>query len=422
MKQSEFQRFDFAKPAMTMMFFLQPIAWGFSYFFFKKLKVKINRMNMEGLNPPYLLLVNHNSFNDFLITTIATFPRRSTNVVAIDGFIGREWLLRWAGCLGKRKFTSDIVLVRQLRRILQGGHTVILYPEARYSLCGTTAVLPEALGKMVKIFQVPVVTQIIHGNHILKPFWDPRERGIHNLEADMTQILSVEEIKNLPVDEINRIIREAFSYDEFAWQKAKGIRVTDPNRAHQLHKVLYQCPYCGKEYQMAGEGIKIRCEACKKSWTMSELGELQADEGETEFSHIPDWYEWERLQVRKEVENGTYSFTSQVHVNSLPNAKRFIPLGKATLTHNMHGFRLEGVYEGEPYLIEQPVNMTYSVHIEYEYLKKFGDCLDLNTSEDTLYVYPEDCLFSLTKFALATEELYQANERKLKAEKSNANS
>ncbi|MCE5196633.1 MAG: hypothetical protein LLG09_05835 [Negativicutes bacterium] len=422
MKQSEFPRFDFAKPPLTMRFFLQPIAWGFSYFFFKLQKVKVQRVNMADLKPPYLLLVNHNSFNDFLITTIATFPQRSNNVVAIDGFIGREWLMRWAGCLCKRKFTSDIVLVRQLRRILLGGHTVVLYPEARYSLCGTTAVLPESLGKMVKIFRVPLVTLIIHGDHILKPFWDPRDRGIRNLEAEMTQILSVEEINKLSVDEINRIIREAFVYDEFAWQKAKGIRVSDPNRAHNLHKVLYQCPHCGKEYQMTSKGTKIWCEACQKSWTMSELGELQADQGETEFSHIPDWYEWERLQVRKEVENGTYFFSAQAHVNSLPNAKRFIPLGQATFTHNMNGFRLEGVYQGEPYRIEQPVNTTYSVHIEYEYLGKFGDCVDLNTSEDTFYVYPENCRFSLTKIALATEELYQANEHRLETEKAKASS
>ena len=33
--------------------------------------------------------------------------------------------------------------------------------------------------------------------------------------------------------------------------------------------------------------------------------------------------------------------------------------------------------------------------------------MDLNTLNDTFYIYPEDCEFSVTKFALATEELYQ---------------
>ena len=56
----------------------------------------------------------------------------------------------------------------------------------------------------------------------------------------------------------------------------------------------------------------------------------------------------------------------------------------------------------------------YSVHIEYEYLGKYGDCVDLNTDKDTLYVYPKDCLFAVTKLALATEELYQYYERRRK--------
>ena len=32
--------------------------------------------------------------------------------------------------------------------------------------------------------------------------------------------------------------------------------------------------------------------------------------------------------------------------------------------------------------------------------------MDLNTLEDTWYVYPHDCDFAVTKMALATEELY----------------
>ena len=52
---------------------------------------------------------------------------------------------------------------------------------------------------------------------------------------------------------------------------------------------------------------------------------------------------------------------------------------------------------------------TYGVHIEYEYLHKFGDCVDLNTLNDTFYVYPDGSVpFSVTKMSLATEELYKA--------------
>ncbi len=58
--------------------------------------------------------------------------------------------------------------------------------------------------------------------------------------------------------------------------------------------------------------------------------------------HIPDWYEFEREHVRREIEAGTYGFSTQAMVDSLPNAVGYIRLGTAQLTHGMDGFRLEG--------------------------------------------------------------------------------
>jgi hypothetical protein len=148
---------------------------------------------------------------------------------------------------------------------------------------------------------------------------------------------------------------------------------------------------------------------------MSEYGELTAVEGETEFSHIPDWYEWERAQVRREVDEGRYYFSSPVTVQSLPNSKGFIPLGEGTFTHDRNGFLLKGVYNGQPYMMEKSVQSLYSCHIEYNYLGKYGDCIDLNTLSDTYYIYPKDCEFSVTKIALATEELYSWNRNLVEA-------
>lgn len=146
---------------------------------------------------------------------------------------------------------------------------------------------------------------------------------------------------------------------------------------------------------------------------MTEYGELEAKDGETEFSHIPDWYEWERSQVRAEVDAGTYSSGElSVHVDSLPNAKRFIRLGVGTLIHDMNGFTVRGTdIDGDPFEMIKPVPSLNSCHIEYDYLGKNGDCVDLNTLEDTWYIYPHGSDFSVTKMALATEELYLAHRR-----------
>jgi hypothetical protein len=249
----------------------------------------------------------------------------------------------------------------------------------------------------------------MHGHHINSPYWNLHNRKIKRIEAELKCLMNQEEITNLPLEEVNNRIQNAFVYDEYKWQKEKGIEVKYKGRAEGLHKVLYQCPHCHAEYEMDSKDNILFCKKCGKKWEYSTLGELKALEGETEFSHIPDWYEWERENVRKEVESGKYYFESEVHVDALPNADKFIHLGKGKLIHDMNGFHLEGYYKenNEHYSLDIPALHTYSVHIEYEYLGKYGDCVDLNTLNDTLYVYPECEKFAVTKISLATEELYK---------------
>ena len=56
---------------------------------------KVEKINVEGLKPPYLLLSNHMSFVDFEMVSLCTYPHRVNNVVNIDGFYMRAWLLEW---------------------------------------------------------------------------------------------------------------------------------------------------------------------------------------------------------------------------------------------------------------------------------------------------------------------------------------
>ena len=399
------ERFDMKKPPMRMH--LRPLLWVLCAPMRILHRNKLKKINMEGVKPPYLLLCNHNAFMDFAVAMKGIFPHRANFVVAIDGYIKREWLLRLIGCICKRKFTNDNTLIWHLRAVVKRGDIAILYPEARYSLCGTQAVLPRDFGKLAKFLKVPLVTLVCHGHHVNSPFFNLPDHHVKGTEAEMTCILTAEDVKNKSYQEIGEIIERSLVYDDYAWQKEKGIKITYKDRAKGLHKVLYQCPHCGVEYKMRSGGTVLECTACGKKWEMTESSELRAVEGETEFSHIPDWYEWERANVRREVEAGTYRFCGKARVDALPNAKGYIDLGEAILTHDMTGFTVKGSYRGEDYEVHLPAENQYSVHIEYDYLGKFGDCVDLNTVNDTLYVYPAGDEFSVTKMSLATEETYK---------------
>ena len=305
--KNTFERFDMKAPPVRTKWYLMPVIYLASSWVVLTHGGIIKKTDMEGIKPPYLLLCNHNSFSDFTYLTKAVFPNKCNYVVAIDGFIGREKLLRNLGCICKRKFTSDPYLIKQLIQVIKNGDIAVIYPEARYSLCGTTAVLPKSLGKLCKLLKVPVVTLMIHGDHVTKPFWNLHDRGVKPVEAELKLLYDSEQLKKATVEEINQKINEVFQYDDFAWQKERGIRIKYKGHAEGLHKVLYQCPACKTEYKMSTKGTILKCNSCNKEWKITELSEIKALSGETEFTHIPDWYEWERENVRREVEAGTYS-------------------------------------------------------------------------------------------------------------------
>jgi hypothetical protein len=403
----KYKRFDMMRKPTSQWTILRPITWILSFPAVWIHKVKVTKHGMEGVNGPYLLIANHNAFLDFQVMVTAIFPRKAGYIVAIDGFIGWEWLLRAVGCICTRKFTNDVSLVRNMIYAMQKQQNiVVLFPEARYSLCGTSSSLPSSLGKLIKLSKMPVVTLLMNGNHINTPFWNNKDHLVKNLEGTLSLLLTTQQIEESSIEEINSRLNENLRYDDFAWQKKNQIHVKYHRRAEGLHKVLYQCPNCLTEYEMSSYKEILHCNHCGKSWKMTTLGELEALDGPTEFSHIPNWYEWERDNVRQEVRSGTYSFSSDVRIDSLPNAKSFIDLGQGTLMHNNDGFVLTGTCQGEAFEEHWHPRTLYACHIEYEY-KKRGDCIDLNTGNDTLYIFPLSPHSSVTKISLATEEIFK---------------
>ncbi len=406
-------RYDLNEQPQKMKWFLKPVAWLLAFPETWACHTKIRKHGMKGLKGGYLLLCNHNSFMDFKVATRALFPRGANYVVAIDGFINREKLLRNVGCICKRKFIPDAGLVKQLKySIFHNRYIAAVYPEARYSLVGTTAILPDSLGKMIKLFKAPVVTLICHGDHLRQPVWNLKKRKVRT-SADMTYILTPQDIEKLSVDEINEKVRGVFYYDDYEYQLINQIHIKAKDRAEHLDKVLYQCPHCLAEGHMHTEGNKLWCDACHKTYEMDTLGRLHATEGLTEFEHIPDWFEWERAQVRKQIQEGTYRIETKVFIDSLPNSTGYYRVGEGTLIHDLSGFHLSAdLGEDTQLQIDKHVSENYGVHIEFDYFGK-GDGLSFSLSNDTYYLFPVAQDIHVTKVHFAVEELYKIQVKKI---------
>ena len=395
---------------------LMPLIWLFCYINTIGSGLKIKKTNMKGLKPPFIVLSSHHAWMDFYITPLALFPYRANYVSELEGFeFFGEWLYRQIGCLGTRKFVNDTALVKNIKRVLDRKGVFVIYPEARYANVGTSTDIPISVSKMVKKFGVPVVGINMHGNYLQSPIWNIRKRKGAVLETEIIQLLSKEEIEKTNIDEINRKISAFLTYDEYNWQKENKIAIKSNFRAEGLHKALYRCPHCNSDFTMNSKGTEIYCEKCGNSYYMNEYGQLLKDGIENQYSHIPDWYEWQRECVHEEIERNDYLLDIQVEIQALPNAVNFIDCGTGRLIHDKNGFLLifKDYGDKEEKTLSFPPLSMISVHTEYDYRNK-GQCITLSTLDNTYFIFPKEEGFNVTKIQFATEYMYKKASEKNK--------
>ena len=362
------------------------------------------RMELVG-DEPCLILMNHCSFTDMKLAYGIFYPRPLgivTSVDAMTGFLGK--LMRILGCTPTHKYVSDMTLIKDMEYMLKTNKTsVLMYPEAGYSFDGRTTTLPRKLGVLMKKLGVPVVTVITQGAFHRDPLYNMLQIRDVKVSAHVKCLATAEELKEKSVAELDAALDEAFSFDNFAWQRDNRVSIDVPFRADGLHRILYKCPHCGAESKMEGKGIHLTCHGCGKQWEMDEFGQLRALEGETEYPHIPDWYTWERKCVRKEIEEGTYLLDTEVDIGIQVNLDGICMIGPGRLVHNAKGFHLTGA-EGQLDYVQSPL-ASHTLYADY-YWYEIGDVIGIGNNEFSYFCFPGPDV-SVTKARLATEELYK---------------
>ena len=91
------KRYDTAKPPLKQRMLFTAILRAVCGISMIGQDYRIEKINMEGLKPPYLLLSNHMYFVDFKLCSIATWPHPVNNIATIDGYYRRPFLMEWLG-------------------------------------------------------------------------------------------------------------------------------------------------------------------------------------------------------------------------------------------------------------------------------------------------------------------------------------
>ena len=368
---------------------------------------KANKIGMErlGKKEPAFFLMNHSCFLDLEIVPTVLDPRRFNIVATTDAFIGKAWLLRQIGCISTNKFVTEMNLVRDMMHAgkkLQD--SVVMFPEAGYSFDGRAVPMPDSLGKMVKMMGLPLCTIITHGAYSRDPLYNNLQKRRVKVTADVKYLLSADDVAEMSAEDIQAIIDNEFSFDSFAWQRDNKIKIKEKFRADGLNRILYKCPHCLAEGRMIGKGTTLSCPDCGKVYHMDEYGVLSAEDGVTEFSHIPDWYDWERRCVREEIERGEYSVDLDCRLLMTLTDYRFYEIGEGRLRHDKNGFVLDGC-DGKLHYEHKPLS-AHTVNSDF-YFYQIGDVVSFGNTDGLFYCFPKSKEDIVCKIRFAHEEIYK---------------
>lgn len=384
----------------------------------KAVNFKYNKIGMEklGTEEPCLILMNHSCFLDLEIAETVMYPRPMNIICTSDGFVGKNKFMRSIGCIPTNKFVADVVMLKNMKYALEKlKSSVLMYPEASYSFDGTATPLPDSLGKCLKLLKVPVIMIKTYGAFARNPLYNNLQIRKVDVSADVTYLLSPQEIEEKSVEELNNILKEQFTFDNWKWQQENKIKITEPFRADCLNRVLYKCPCCKKEGFMKGSGINLFCSNCKTKWELTEEGHLELREVEgkeyigsqldfTNFNHVPTWYKWQRQEVMKEIQEGSYKISCEVDIYMMVNTKAIYKVGTGTITHTKEGFTLTGCDGKLNYT--QKSRASYSLYSDY-YWYEIGDMVCIGDMKTLYYCFPKNGEDIATKARIATEEIYK---------------
>ncbi len=386
-------------------------------------------------NGAMLVVCNHLSAYDFIHFSSAMYGAPLNFVVAENMMYSMPIFAKLLGsyhAITKKQYFADYQCIKSIKKYLDAGISVLICPEGKVSADGVTGAILPSIARLVQWLGYPVGVIKMRGASLARPKWAYNLRMVRRgkVRTDCDMLLTKEETKSLPKEEILQRITSALAHNEHKWQVENGVKFKGRHYAEGLERLLYYCPKCHSEFTMTSEGSHLVCEKCGNDVVYTYDGRLVPQGDSVGFERIDLWYAEQKKLVAKEVEKDDFSISDKVNLfveNEKNNGYRFVAEGVMTLDRQSLRFHTDWQTRPKGVKSKYGVNsMSYAVDSEQgtepveaefkdiEFAVKRTDTV-ANLPGTALDMYDDKHVYrfmfaerkSSTKYVIAIEEMYK---------------
>lgn len=362
------------------------VANAFASLVFKR---KFIRNEIKGKKGPFVVIANHQAALDFVNLMGAT--KEQMNFVISSAFfrtLPMKSVVSRLGFIPKQQFQTSIVDMRRMRKVVENGEILVIYPAGLMSDDGRSTPIPSATYGFLKWMDADVYVAKTIGTYFAMPKW--RKDGIRSGKTyiDIYKLFDKDELEAMQPSEIEKVAGEALGFDAYEEQEKFKINYKRGSNIEGLENVLYICPSCKKEFTLKNRNKNtIYCESCGFAEQADEYQILHkiSDTGE-EIRYPSVWNSLIKSHVKQDIESGLFTFlSSDVEIRMICDKKRrFEKVGNGRLTLSASGFVISGNINGEETELKIPISSFAALPY------KPGEYIEIQRDDDIYRCLPTD--------------------------------
>ncbi len=339
----------YKKPNVFYYRLAQLVSWFAATFLFGR---KYLRNEIRGKKGPFVVIANHEAALDF-VNLIGATSRPMSFVISKSFFstLPIQGFLKKLALIPKQQFQTSSDDLKKMKRVIDAGHPVVIYPAGLMCEDGLSTPIPGATYKFLKWLNADVYVARTCGSYFVMPKWSKKLRP-GKTTMDIYQLFTKEDLRTLTIEQIQEKTDGALLYDAYADQEKMRVKYRGNRDLRGLENVLYQCPQCGAEFSItATQEGEIFCSNCSFHQVADEYGFFKKTHGsDVEIPYVSQWSRWIHDQLIEKMAAGEgLTFSAKTKICMVDDRRhKFLPVGEGMLTLQPGGFRLQGSLGGVP--------------------------------------------------------------------------